>query len=158
WIRAQRAKGNRLPIVFVSAFWRDTATHRLLTRELGVTAILHKPLNAAALVEEVCASVRGARPGLELPLQSLRGEFLPALLARLRELGVACAPARDRPDDPIAQAAAFAGAHSLFGTAGSYGFDDVAQPLGRLQDLLRLPTPLSAACWSLVALAVAEAR
>src|SRR5690349_15077007 len=41
-----RERDTELPVVFISAYWRDLNTYRQLTDELGVALVLYKPLDA----------------------------------------------------------------------------------------------------------------
>src|SRR5690606_11861283 len=53
WIATLRARGDGIPIVFVSAFWRDLASYEWLTRTLGVALVMYKPLSPEQLVRRV---------------------------------------------------------------------------------------------------------
>lgn len=63
-----------LPIIFVSAFYRDMKSYRLLTSECGVDLVLHKPIAvdqlqgslAKILAGKLPAAVRGAGDGGDL--------------------------------------------------------------------------------------------
>ncbi|MFO0696354.1 MAG: GGDEF domain-containing response regulator [Polyangiales bacterium] len=44
WIERVRDAGSDVPIVFVSAFYRDIGTFQRLTRELGVSRVVNKPV------------------------------------------------------------------------------------------------------------------
>ena len=78
WIEQLRAQGSLLPIVFISAYWRDLSTYRKLTDELGVSLVLYKPFDAERFVEKIAAllgvlpvaahEVVHAAPSVELEL------------------------------------------------------------------------------------------
>lgn len=53
WIERVRANGATLPIVFVSAFYRDLESYRRLTQDLGVAEVMHKPLDPELLADTV---------------------------------------------------------------------------------------------------------
>jgi diguanylate cyclase (GGDEF)-like protein len=57
WIEQLRAQGERVPIVFISAYWRDLSTYRKLTDELGVSLVLYKPFDAERFVEKVVSEL-----------------------------------------------------------------------------------------------------
>lgn len=46
-----RAAGHRLPVVFVSAFFRDLASYKRLTQDLSVARVMYKPVVPERLVE-----------------------------------------------------------------------------------------------------------
>ncbi|RKG87127.1 response regulator, partial [Corallococcus sp. CA053C] len=43
FIRELRQSQPGLPVLFASAFWKDLKSHELLTRQLGVARVVHKP-------------------------------------------------------------------------------------------------------------------
>lgn len=53
WIRAVREQGLDVPIIFISAFYRDLASYKQLTQELRVAEVIHKPLEPEALAKAV---------------------------------------------------------------------------------------------------------
>jgi diguanylate cyclase (GGDEF)-like protein len=55
-IERMRAAGAEHRIVFVSAYWRDAGSEDLL-RDLGVIAVLHKPLAAAELSDRIATEI-----------------------------------------------------------------------------------------------------
>jgi DNA-binding response OmpR family regulator len=66
WLRKMRAAGLKTPVLFSSAFWKDLASHRTLTDELKVAAILPKPARPDLLIrtlKEVLAQVSPAVGG-----------------------------------------------------------------------------------------------
>jgi CheY-like chemotaxis protein len=44
WLADLRGRGIRTPAVFASSFFKDIETHRRLTRDMGVAAVLQKPV------------------------------------------------------------------------------------------------------------------
>lgn len=57
WIEDLRADGCHVPIIFVSAFYRDLATFKHLTRDLDVIRVFHKPVAVDRFAREVASSV-----------------------------------------------------------------------------------------------------
>jgi two-component system OmpR family response regulator len=53
WLREQRAEGNTVAVLFSSAFWKDVGSHRTLTEELNVAAVVPKPLRADVLARTI---------------------------------------------------------------------------------------------------------
>jgi diguanylate cyclase (GGDEF)-like protein len=163
WIAHLREAGLGLPIVFISAYWRDLSTYRRLTQELGVLLVLYKPLDAERLAEKVESLLPGqARGGalrareesvldIDIELENDSQDFLsddaqtqPAIADLMREYSAAL-PGRisDLRDALVAARSdgellhdAILRAHRLRGTAGTYGFAAVSAGAGEIEDLL----------------------
>jgi diguanylate cyclase (GGDEF)-like protein len=143
WIERLRATGNRVPVIFVSSFWKDLHSFRRLTQELGVAVVSHKPVSAALLAQQV-EQVLGTpgEPEVELVIEEeapvdelaeLRHEYRRALPEKVEALTRAVAASRlDGSRRPEARALA----HRLRGTAGSFGAGDIGEMAGRIEDLL----------------------
>src|SRR5688500_10315929 len=72
WIGQLRASGVKLPIIFISAYWRDLTTYRKPTDELLVKLVLYKPFDAERFVEKVLAELgplpkRASAPSVKHP-------------------------------------------------------------------------------------------
>jgi diguanylate cyclase (GGDEF)-like protein len=82
FIAQMRERGITIPIVFVSAYWRDLNTFRVLTCELAVASVLYKPLNVEALVDRISALVDEAAGQNQAarPLENLDAVFEDASL------------------------------------------------------------------------------
>lgn len=52
FIASLRERGVQIPIIFLSAFFKDMKTYRRLT-ELGVAHVLHKPIDGEILCRKV---------------------------------------------------------------------------------------------------------
>lgn len=161
WISQLREQGNTVPIVFISAYWRDLSTYRRLTEELSVVLVLYKPIRPEHLTQKlapVLASLPERAPDpasenilidvefndpeqtvpavsrSELPdLSDLIEEYGATLLARVEELRELIAASTERPS---ALGEAIERAHRIRGSAGSYGFPSVSTAVGELEDLL----------------------
>ena len=143
WIdRLPRAQKS-VPIVFISAFFRSLKDYTYLTKTVGVTLVLHKPLRPAVFadqitglfkqngeeaerLEAVAAELQGELQGA---LANLVAEYAAELPAKLDELTQALRAAQGLAPHrlPGRLTAARALAHKLAGTAGSYGFLEVSQ-------------------------------
>ena len=53
WIESYRREGGDLPIVFVSAFYRDIDSYKKLTKALNVAHVMHKPVTPTQLTRAV---------------------------------------------------------------------------------------------------------
>ncbi|HZI13246.1 MAG TPA: response regulator [Myxococcus sp.] len=151
FIRELRKTHPKLPVLFASAFWKDLKSYELLTRQLGVARIVHKPYRPEELLVWVAQIFSPATPPPP-PLEAVRepearGDDLAASLAalnaeygaRLREkvMGLGALLVRVRAGDRAALDEAYNVAHKLHGTAGSYGFGEVSGAAGRLEAVLK---------------------
>ncbi|MFP2898923.1 response regulator [Corallococcus sp. 4LFB] len=159
FIRELRQTKPDLPVLFASAFWKDLKSHELLTRQLGVARVVHKPYRPEELavwLEQLFAVAQPPPPPPEAlgsmdaadeaedaepvddfaaSLALLSAEYgakLPERLATLQAL-----LGKGRHGDAAAMDEAYGVVHKLHGTAGSYGFRDVSIAAGALEDVLR---------------------
>lgn len=158
WIAAQRRAGNAaLKIIFVSAFGtyaRDFQTQQRLVRELGVSHVLSKPVEIDTLrgyVDELLDQTTGL-PVLA-KLSDLRRSYGTELTQKVAVIATSIALARSsRSSSPLEEARRLA--HTLEGTAGSYGFTDVGEAAGRVFALLDRQTLL----WEQIDACIRELR
>jgi DNA-binding response OmpR family regulator len=145
WIAQQRRNGNdALPIIFVSAFAtyaRDFTTRQRLINELGVAHVLPKPLDMSALRRHVGALLHHTSPPSTIAkLAELRRTYRSELPQKVAVIATSIALARStRSPATIEEARRLA--HSLEGSAGSYGFGAVGEAAGRVSQLLATRAP-----------------
>jgi signal transduction histidine kinase/CheY-like chemotaxis protein len=126
--RALRARGVVAPIVAVTANVRASDIRRY--REAGCTDVLAKPIDRAAFYDVLARRLHGDMPGSSVPvppelratLDALRAEFLAGLPSELKRL--------QRALGDKDWVAARAVAHTLKGTAGSFGFGMLTEVAG----------------------------
>jgi diguanylate cyclase (GGDEF)-like protein len=82
------------------------------------------------------------RPHHSPTTQALIERYARRLPLRLEELADKLAALRTQPRDPELREHARAAAHTLRGTAGSFGFPRVSEQIGRIDDALRRAGPL----------------
>lgn len=146
-IEELRAAGNKTPVVFISAFWKDTTTYLHLTRDLGVVLVLHKPVAPFELADQVAQFVAAARaPADQEALKRARLEFAKVeyakqLANKCAQLEKAVRDARAQPEVTAHHEAARTLAHNLHGTAGSYGLHEPSDIAGRIELLLERHAP-----------------
>ncbi len=165
FIRELRKTQPKLPILFASAFWKDLKSHELLTRQLGVVRIIHKPYKPEELLVwvnqlfpatvppppppealEEAEEVELEVDDLAASLAALNAEYGARLKEKVAELEALLV--RGRGGDAEALEAAYTVVHKLHGTAGSYGFAEVSIRAGRLEAVLlpaRAGAPLDVA-------------
>ncbi|RJS13882.1 diguanylate cyclase [Corallococcus sp. H22C18031201] len=171
FIRELRQAQPTLPILFASAFWKDLKSHEMLTRQLGVARIVHKPYRPEELAvwvdqlfiktlpalppppppEALESPSKEADPGALDPLAAkmaaLNAEYGAKLREKMSHLGELLGRARDERE---ALEGAYSATHKLHGTAGSYGFAAVSTAAGRLEDALRPAKDGGSADWGQV--------
>jgi DNA-binding response OmpR family regulator len=142
WISEFRANGHDALVMFVSAYWRDAQSYHKLTKELGVTLVLHKPVIAAVFAAEVDILLgKTSAMGQEThdfadTLLALRAEYADELPARLEELTGLVSQLRDDTTNSFLQSEARTHAHKLRGTAASYGFKEIGEHAAQIEELL----------------------
>lgn len=73
WIERIRQDGVKLPVVFISAFFRDLVSFRKLTTELGVAEVIHKPIDMEQFARRVRRLVpRRRRTSVAIDLSELQ--------------------------------------------------------------------------------------
>jgi len=143
WIRARRERGDSTPMFFVAAATGIPLSHHELVGELGVLHVLQKPIAPEELMARVVDVLGEPSPGgaaddmdFEGALARLREAYREELPSRLGELRAAIGDAAQAPEDVEAIGTARELAHRLRGTAGSYGFLQVGEEAGRIEELL----------------------
>lgn len=142
WIASLRAGGNDAMVMFVSAYWRDAQSFHKLTKELGVTLVLHKPILPLVFAAEVDILLgKGAAPGQESTdfedtLLALRSEYARELPLRLEELSGLLNQLQSDSSNSFMQSEARAHAHKLRGTAASYGFREIGEFAAQIEEAL----------------------
>jgi diguanylate cyclase (GGDEF)-like protein len=147
WIQRLRESGVTTPIIFASAFWKDKKTFQRLTNDLGVAAVVQKPVQAAVLAEQIESQLRNIasvddieiteelESDLDDELAALRRAYAEGLSEKMSELS--------RAVDEIGSGTAGAAeqarmlSHRLRGTAGSYGFEELGELAGQIEDSVR---------------------
>lgn len=138
---------EQLPIVFVTAFYRDIKSYKFLTSECGVDALLHKPLVADQL-RAVLAQILEPAPldlEIEVDAESLRpgdeehAELLADYLAGTREkidgMRAAFQSLGGAQGLPALRSLRM-DAHRLRGSGASFGFPEITRLAGAVEDLI----------------------
>ena len=159
----QKYPADKLPIVFISAFYRDMKSYRLLTQECGVDLVLHKPIQPAALrasVERLLKQVAfptattlpraedeeeielheeepaEAAPESESPeMLQLRAEYLNNSKERAHELRAALGNLSG-PGAEDALHMIRVEAHRFRGSGASFGYKEISRLGGAVEELI----------------------
>jgi diguanylate cyclase (GGDEF)-like protein len=203
WIQRLRKAGYKTPVIFASAFWKDKKTFQRLTSELGVSAVVQKPVVPLVLVkhiedyfadeieivddglkqppemaspveEEEIQIEAASEPEIELPehdidvtedneietgLAELQREYAKALPQKVTDLAAALGGLRENAVGAFEEAHMLA--HRLHGTAGSYGYEDIGDLGGQVEDLLsaqQKDRPIATTVWQAIDTHVAQLR
>lgn len=145
FIESVRAHDASVAIIFVSAYWRDTASYRKLSKQLKVNVVMHKPIIPSVLMGHVDrllgAGALGpiktmAKPTTQEKLAKLAHSFGEQLPKSIAELSHTLASGRSLEAGVEYLVDASRKAHMLRGTAATYGFPGVTTEMGRIEDTL----------------------
>ncbi len=152
WIEERRRAGDLTPMLFVSSFWRDLESFQRLTGELGVSAVLHKPIEPASLAVTVGGllgraapepgpapvvsfGAPAAEPDTADLLAELTREYIEALPDKVDALCALVDQLKDAGGDRAIAETARDAAHRLSGTAGSYRCAGVGTAAAAIEEL-----------------------
>ncbi|MGB8329889.1 MAG: response regulator [Polyangiales bacterium] len=160
WIEALRQDGIDIPIIFVSAFYRDLTTFKHLTHDLDVIKVFHKPVAVDRFAREVASAVSvpmSMTPAANRPVEDPADAIL--FPDEPSEPGVDAHEAKQSYASllPIAAdnltgairrvhsesgrssvlAEALRQAHELQGAAQTHGFSEISEAAGRIETELR---------------------
>ncbi len=124
-------------VVLVSSAYapREVASESLLTDVAGFVQKPYEPHQLANEVKRILGCGRGhPSGGVEQELIALRASFREKLPGRLDELEALLGRARAPRAEEQERLAVLCCAHQLKGTAGSYGFGEIADSLARIED------------------------
>ena len=159
WIQELRNAGFQTPVIFVSAFYRDLATFRHLTRDLDVLKVFHKPVAIDRFAREVANTIV---PPTSVPanasrdanndervvfpeepsddgrdLGTLKQSYRSILPIAADNLSGVIQQVQVEPDRVSLVSEALRQAHDLHGTAGNYGFVEISTAAASIESQLR---------------------
>lgn len=147
WITKQRAMGNVTPMMFVSAAWNDIGVYHRLTKNLGVSQVIHKPVIPSVFGEQVMADL-GQRPKYRVTeevfvksadsvYKEVAVEYIKTLPDNVAAVDKALQKLKMPGDQKQALDDAKTFAHRIRGTAGTFGFQKIGDAMGVIEDVLR---------------------
>ncbi|MGB5811976.1 MAG: response regulator, partial [Polyangiales bacterium] len=178
WIEDLRQAGFRTPVIFVSAFYRDLATFKHLTRELEVLKVFHKPVAVDRFAREVAAALSAPvsltpaepRPSDDQEEKTLFPEetntakaadgasFSTLLPIAADNLTGAIRRVHAQAERTSLVAEALRQAHSLHGGAVTHGFAEISEAASRIEDQLRGLQQSGRLDWSVMFESIDEVR
>lgn len=173
WIEQLRADGLHTPIVFVSAFYRDLATFKHLTDDLGVLKVFHKPVAIDRFAREVAGAVsaplsltpaprprsedsgetvvypeEGSEPGLDP--EGAKTSYVSLLPIAADNLTGAIRRVHAESERTSVVAEALRQAHALHGAAQNHGLQEISHAAGRIEAELRALQSSGRLDWSMM--------
>jgi DNA-binding response OmpR family regulator/GGDEF domain-containing protein/HPt (histidine-containing phosphotransfer) domain-containing protein len=160
WIERLRDDGINIPIIFVSAFYRDLTTFKHLTSELDVIKVFHKPVAVERFAREVANAVSApmsltpaanrpaddpadrvlfpdedSEPGVDA--EKAKQSYTSLLPIAADNLTGAIRRVHSDADRTSVVAEALRQAHDLHGAAQTHGFAEISEAVGRIETQLR---------------------
>ena len=160
WIEELRHDGIQIPIIFVSAFYRDLTTFKHLTRDLDVVKVFHKPVTVDRFAREVASTVSApmsltpaahrapedpadrilypdepSEPGVDP--ERAKESYTSLLPIAADNLTGAIRRVHSEADRTSVVAEALRQAHDLHGAAETHGFAEISEAVGRIESQLR---------------------
>ncbi len=160
WIERLRDDGINIPIIFVSAFYRDLTTFKHLTSDLDVIKVFHKPVAVERFAREVANAVSApmsltpaanrpaddpadrvlfpdedSEPGVDA--EKAKQSYTSLLPIAADNLTGAIRRVHSDTDRTSVVAEALRQAHDLHGAAQTHGFAEISEAVGRIETQLR---------------------
>jgi len=160
WIENLRGDGINIPIIFVSAFYRDLTTFKHLTHDLDVIKVFHKPIAVERFAREVANAVsapmsltpaanrpdedladrvlfpdESSEPGVDA--EKAKQSYTSLLPIAADNLTGAIRRVHSDADRTSVVAEALRQAHDLHGAAQTHGFAEISEAVGRIETQLR---------------------
>lgn len=144
-IARYRAAGGRVPIIFISARWQTPEVYRLLTKELEVLQIIHKPVIPKVFSEQVLTAITNPELqtspandiSFDTSLVELSKEYFSELPEEFKRINEALDAARKNENRDQALKTLRLKCHRLRGTAGSFGLAELGELMGAMEDRIR---------------------
>ncbi|HWV38924.1 MAG TPA: response regulator [Vulgatibacter sp.] len=143
----KKYSSEQLPIVFVTAFYRDIKSYKFLTNECGVDALLHKPLvpdqlravlsqilEPTPLDVEIEVDTEGLRPDDEEHAELL-ADYLAGTREKIEGMRAAFQSLGGSQGLPALRSLRM-DAHRLRGSGTSFGFPEITRLAGAIEDLI----------------------
>lgn len=137
WIVKLRQINRDAKIVFISSKWRDTDLYQQLTKDFGVSLVVHRPLKpllfgAQIESELVEKNVENENADTETFVQ-LKNRFASILPTRLKSIEDFVEKTVKAPGDQVAIEEVRRLSHNLKGTASSCGFHHVGETSAQIE-------------------------
>jgi DNA-binding response OmpR family regulator len=145
WIGKLRQMGNQAKIIYVSAYVRDKKFYQKLTDELNVSLIVHKPITGEDMVRLVQANLPSVPVSQEIThvdrfqekFKTIAQNYVKQLPDTLNEIHNLIEKAHTEANNSQGLIEEIRmRVHKLHGTAGPYGFPEVGELMGHIEEAL----------------------
>lgn len=145
WISSLRKKSIDTPALFISGQFRDSASFKILSNDMGACNVLQKPISVKVLSEEIQKLLEGETgaqhdysDSFEDELAMLEVEYKKDLPSKIGSLKKLIEETERDPENIQLLRKAINQAHMLRGTAGMYGLASFGIAMARVEDMLSL--------------------
>ncbi len=147
WLGDYKKSGGKSPVIFISGHWQPQETYEILTKELSVSQIIHKPVIPRVFAEQVYSEItrpewsKNLKDDLQLDsittsMDELCREYFSELPQELDKIENCLKEARtSAPEKPLQELRFLS--HKLRGTAGSFGLAGLGELMGLIEDKIR---------------------
>lgn len=154
WIGEYKSAGGTAPVIFISGHWQTTEVYQVLTRDLEVCQIIHKPVIPQVFAEQVFSEISkecvvpvppSVAPeeyvsddeSIDLSLEDLTREYLHDLPIELEKIRSSLGEAQSagNPSESLSRVRLLS--HKLRGTAGSFGLAALGDLMGKIEDKIK---------------------
>ncbi len=161
WITRYKASGGRVPVVFVSGHWQSSEVYEVLTRDLKVSQIIHKPVIPQVFVEQIHSEMskerwtpsapakeevrygsveaeeEAADAALARSMADLMREYMEELPQEIEKMRDGITMAKSGENTHEGMKLARMQSHKLRGTAGSFGLKALGDLMASIEDKIR---------------------
>ncbi len=155
WLTRYRASGGTAALVFVSVHWQTLEFYQVLTKDLNVAQIIHKPVIPSVFAEQVYSEITrpqwtpASTPAVDEQKEAPDETIAYSLAELAREYILELPEELDKISDGVSEAECISNpglalksvrmlAHKLRGTAGTFGLNNLGELMGRMEDSIRL--------------------
>ncbi len=142
WIVKLRQVNRDTKVVFISSKWKDTEVYQQLTKDFGVSLVVHRPLKPLLFGAQIDGELK-AKTASDLnevtdteTFMQLKTRFASILPGRLKNMEEIVEQSMANPDDCEAIKEVRRLSHNLKGTASSCGFHHLGETAAKIEQTM----------------------
>lgn len=142
WIIKLRQVNRDTKVVFISSKWRETDLYQQLTKDFGVSLVVHRPLKPLLFGAQIDGELR-AKTASDLnesadteTFMQLKNRFASILPGRLKSMEDVVEQSISNPEDSDALKEVRRLSHNLKGTASSCGFHHLGETAAQIEQTM----------------------
>jgi diguanylate cyclase (GGDEF)-like protein len=142
WIIKLRQVNRETKVVFISSKWRETDVYQQLTKDFGVSLVVHRPLKPLLFGAQIDGELK-AKTASELnegtdteTFMQLKTRFASILPGRLKNMEEVVEQSMAHPEDGEAIKEVRRLSHNLKGTASSCGFHHLGETAAQIEQTM----------------------